>query len=52
MARAGTMEDPHRNLHGALASMKKRCVVVRLLGSEHHLENFKDAAFPDAGHNN
>ena len=32
MARAGTMEDPHRNLHGALASMKKRYVVVRLLG--------------------
>ena len=46
------MEDPHRSLTGTLASVKKNYVKVRLLGTEHSLINFLDAAFPDASHNN
>ena len=46
------MEDPHRNLLGALANINKAYTVIRLLGSEHHLEKLKLAAFPNNDHNN
>ena len=48
------MEDPHRNLLGALANMTSdriKYYVVRLLGSKHHLWGLKNAAFPHAINN-
>ena len=40
------MEDPHRSLTGAMASLWRKYTIIKLLGAEHHLSNFDLAAFP------
>ena len=47
--RAGTSDDPHRSLTGALASLWKKYTTIKLLGQDHNLGSFPLSAFPDVG---
>ena len=45
--RAGTSDDPHRSLTGALASLWRKYTTIKLLGEVHNLGSFPLIAFPD-----